>query len=287
MSIKLLPDSARLTVLGSGYSNTSIESGDGLTEDGKLWEDIAGNLDYDFGGDVDWDAIADEHPVDWSDVIYIGNDGTIYSDIEGTGTWESEDGKEYDGNGNAAMEETAFLESAGQLETMTSYENQYRRYSIPKNVLDNVRGGLVTEETNALVDHPERPHKYNPAVYYVQQDYDTAYLFLGEPFQHTTADGGNLSVSEDWVVVGPGNKKLVYYSSCSTSFTLVYEKMLASTDYNWVPIQYVCWQLLYGPFNENLLTLGENTITADRIIAGDHAFTTVEYYGKTYYKFVN
>ena len=74
--IKFTKAAARLTVLGSGWNNSSINSGDGLTEDGKLWEDIAGDLGYDYGDNVDWDNLAGGD--DWSDKIVTAEDGNRY-----------------------------------------------------------------------------------------------------------------------------------------------------------------------------------------------------------------
>ena len=59
MSLHMAAEMARLTVLGTGWGNTSFDSGPGFTIDGELWRDIAIDLDYDFGDDTDWDLIAE------------------------------------------------------------------------------------------------------------------------------------------------------------------------------------------------------------------------------------
>lgn len=290
MSIKLLPGGARLTVLGSGYSNASFESGDGLTEDGKLWEDIAGDLGYDFGDDVDWDQIAGGE-IDWSeDVIYVGNDGTIYSDIDGTGEWKSEDGKEYDGDGTMAVEKNALESISDGLMAVVEQDNELIRYAIDEATLKSLYGGPVSEEKTVIVDHPERPHKFSPPVYYIQDSYNTAYLFSGEPFSHTTQDGGNMTVYDEGVTIrNPddiygdlSNIRYVYWSSCTTLFT---DKYLPA-DIGWMPIQYICWQCLYGSFNRVLITERPDTITTSMIQAGESQYETFTENGKTYYKLI-
>lgn len=282
MSIKLLPGAARLTVLGSGYSNTSIESGDGLTEDGKLWEDIAGDLGYDFGEDVDWDQISGGE-IDWSDdVIYVGNDGAIYSDINGTGTWTSEDGTEYSGGGTMAVEKNALERISDGLSKTAQKDRELLSYAIDAAVLKSIYGGPVTEEKNVYVDHPERPHKFSPGVYYIQQSAGTAMLFLGEPFAHTTKDGGNMTVNNEGISIRDGSTKEVYWSSCSTFFS---DKTLPA-DIGWIPIQYICWQCLHGSFNHVLVSSNPNTITTSMIQAGESKYETFTENGKTYYKLI-
>lgn len=71
MSLHMNAQMARLSVLGTGWGNSSVISGDGFTIDGQLWEDIGTILEYDWGPETDWDIIAeDQPPIDWPQIIY-------------------------------------------------------------------------------------------------------------------------------------------------------------------------------------------------------------------------
>lgn len=277
MSIKLLPGGARLTVLGSGYSNSSFESGDGLTEDGKLWEDIAGDLGYDFGADVDWDEIAGDEG--WADdVIYIDDNGYISSDGIGT---------------PAIPEETLVNISSGLEGTMTSDE-LLLGWTVPEKAFLNISKSKVSQEMVEEKPGSGRPHKYSPAVYWIQWDSNTAYLFLDRPFKHTNADGGNIEVEDMGLSIRDGYKKTVYWSSCSTQFSTA----LFPNDFKHIPVRYICWQFLYGTFDKVLLTGGEQTINTQTLkeqmaadndvieVVGGARYERTVIDGKVYYKLI-
>lgn len=109
MSLHLNPKMSRLTVLGSGWSNTSFESGPGFTPEGDLWQEIAEILDFDFGEDVDWDLIAEsewpEFP--WQDIVFTDPEfpDITYTDPDGDGIWTDPlTGFEYPGGGTMWVE---------------------------------------------------------------------------------------------------------------------------------------------------------------------------------------
>lgn len=272
MSIKLLPGAARLTVLGSGYSNSSVESGDGLTEDGRLWQDIAGDLGYDFGDNVDWDQIAGDG-IDWSDVVYTDSGGNIYT---------SDEAEDVDADLDTWVPEETILGISDSLEATAVQDATLNQYAIDAAVLKTLYGGKVSEEDCILYEGSERPHKFAPPVYYIQQSATDAVLFLDEPFYHATALGGDITVNDKAITIRDGSTKAVYWSSCSTFFS---DNVLPS-EYSWMPIQYICWQCLHGSFNHVLVSSNPNTITTSMIQAGEALYETMTIDGKTYYKLI-
>lgn len=277
MSIKLLPGGARLTVLGSGYSNSSFESGDGLTEDGKLWEDIAGDLGYDFGDDVDWDEIAGDEG--WADdMIYIDDNGYISSD----------------GIGTPALPADTLVNISSGLEQTADADKQYLKYTVPKKAFLNISSQKVTQEKVEGNPGSGRPHKYSPAVYWIQWSSNNAYLFLDKPFKHTDANGGNISVSDTSIAVRGGSRKRVFWSSCSTQFSTA----LFPNDFKHIPVEYIAWQYLHGPFDTVLVAEGEETINTQTIkeqieadndvieVVGGARYERTVIDGKVYYKLI-
>lgn len=248
MSIKMTPGSSRLTVLGSGWSNYSVESGDGLTEDGKLWEDIAGDLGFDFGVDTDWDNLAGE---------YTWTDGNVE-----VNNWS--DGVIIDEDGNTLIDERTLFDLVGALNRTAQKDSELMRYSVAPTVLKRLRGGPVTEETEPDNTDPQRPHKYAPPVFYIQVSEDQAYLFLDERFYHTNASGGSLTVNEKHIKIRTGSTQAVYWSSCATHFSDTY----LPDAYQGYPIEYVCWQCLYGSFSDVLVSSTDKTATVEDIKAG-------------------
>lgn len=282
MSIKMQPGAARLTVMGSGWSNSSVESGDGLTEDGQLWEDIAGDLGYDFGDDVDWDQIADSN-FGWSDIIYADTDGNIYTYDEETGTYtDSETGAEKPADSTPYMTYEEMLTAAAALSGIASSDNQLGQYAIPQSAFRSIFDGKKVDQEGLIVveNDEDRPHRYSPSVYYIQLNADTAVLFLDEKFYHVSPSGGNMSVADTSITIREGNAKKVYWSNCNTHFT---DKYLPS-PYSSYPVQYVCWQLLHGSFYDVLIRATGNTITTDMILAGDVILDARVVNGKTYYR---
>lgn len=247
---------ARLTVLGSGWNNSSINSGDGLTEDGKLWEDIAGDLGYDYGDNVDWDNLAGGD--DWSDKIVTDEDGNRY------------------------IPEQVIVDLAGFFEEIAVKDASLLRYSIDSNVLKTLYGGMVSQETSWDESDTSRPHKFYPDVYYIQVNSNTACLFQEEAFWHREADGGNITVNDISISIRSGSSMKVYWSDCNTHFSDNY----LPYPYSTFPIQYVCWQCLWGSFREMLISSSDKTATVDQIKNGEvYEKTTID--GETYYKISN
>lgn len=279
MSIRMIAGAARLTVLGSGWSSTAIESGDGFTEDGGLLGDVADDLGYDFGDDVDWDLIGEDADVDWEDVIYTDEDGNIYTDEDGDGVWTDDLGNEYPGDGTLWLPEDQLLDLVDTLDQAVAEDAQLMKYSIPNDVLPTLFGGKVTQEITPTQTGSDRPHTYTPGVYYIQQDYDSGITFLNEPFYHGTASGGSITVYDEAITIRDGSLKEVYWSSCTTHFT---DKYLQS-PYSSYPIQYVCWQCLYGSLQDALISKNDNTITREDILGGTSGLPTMTHNGITYY----
>lgn len=248
MSITMTPGASRLTVLGSGWSNYSVESGDGLTEDGQLWEDIAGDLGFDFGADTDWDNLSGEFT--WTD----GN-------LE-VNNWS--DGVIIDDEGNTLIDERMLIELVAALNVTALSDSEMMKYSIADSALKHLFGGPVDEESKYDSTDPARPHKYAPPVFYIQISEDQAYLFLDEKFYHTNANGGNLTVNEKHIKIRSGSTQAVYWSSCATHFSDNY----LPVGLQGFPIEYVCWQCLYGSFSNVLLSATDKTATIEDIKAG-------------------
>lgn len=281
MSIRMLPNAARLTVLGSGWSETALESGDAFTEDGELLDDVAQDLGYDIGDDVDWDLIAGDSDIDWDDIIYTDEDGNIYDDLDGDGIWTDPlTGLEYPGDGSMWLTEDQLCDLSDMLEGLAQDDSALMRYSIPNSVLPGLYGGKVSAETNPIYTDSARPHTYSPAVWYIQQNSTNGVIFLDEPFYHGTADGGSIDVFDEAITIRDGSSKAVFWSSCTTKFS----GSTLPSPYNGYPMQYVCWQCLHGSFSDALISKNDNTITSDIIKAGGATYETMTYNGKTYYK---
>jgi hypothetical protein len=283
MSLHMNAEMARLTVLGTGWSNTAIDSGAGFTIDGQLWDDIATDLDYDFGGDVDWDLIADtEFPdMDWSQVIYTDPDGNIYTDPDGDGIWTDPlTGLEYPGGGEMWIPEDMLIDISDLLNDIAISDSALGQYSIPNDVLPSLFGGKVTTEIHQTVSGSDRPHYYTPPVWFIQNGSSNGIIFLDEPFFHGTASGGSITVYDEAITIRDGSSKEVYWSGCTTQFSTSY----LPSPYNSYPIQYVCWQCLYGSLSDALISTNPNTVTSEDIRNGDSGLPTMNYGGGTYYK---
>ena len=280
MSLHLAPGMVRLTVLGSGYSDIPIESGDGFTVEGELIDLIAENLDYDFGDDVDWDLIADDVPIDWSQIIYTDPDGNIYTDPDGDGIWTNPlTGVEYPGGGSVWVPESILTQVSDHLDQLATHDESLMRYSIPNDVLPSLFGGPVSTERHIVYSGADRPHSFAPATYYIQKSSDLATLFLGEPFYHTRANSALVEVYDEAITIRNGSTKTIYYSDCNTRFTTSYLR----SPYSSYPIQYVCWQCIYGSFSDALIGRSSYTITTQDIENGTTGLATKSYNGKTYY----
>lgn len=283
MSLHMNIGMARLTVIGTGWSNTAIDSGDGFTDNGDMWWDIAGDLDYDFGNDVDWDLISDsEYPdFDWSDVVYTDPDGNIYTDPNGTGIWtDPTTGLEYPGTGDMWIPEDSLLDISDSLGDLALEDSKIAGYSIPDDVLPTLYGGKVSTEIHPTQTGSDRPHRYNPPCWYLQTSSGSAQVFLGEPFVHTNANGGNITVYDDAFTTRDGSTKAIYYSGCNTHFT---DNILPS-PYNSYPVSYVAWQCVYGSLGKTLISTNDNTITSDSIKNGTSGLDSMDINGTKYYK---
>jgi hypothetical protein len=282
MSLHMNTGQARLTVIGTGWDNTAVDSGNGFTIDGLLWEDVAWELNYDFGGEIDWDLIAaNESPqIDWTEVIYTDTEDNVYTDYDGDGIWTDPlTGIEYPGGGDMWIPEDMLIGMSDTLSDLVVSDSTLAQYSIPNEVIHTLYGGKVTTEINYSQTDPARPHYYAPPVWYIQDNSDSGVIFLDEPFFHGTADGGSITVYDEAVTIRDGSSKEVYWSNCTTQFSTNY----LPSPYNSYPIQYVCWQCLYGSLDDALLTTNPDTITTDEIRNGESGLTTMVYNNKTYY----
>ena len=280
MSIRMNSGAARLTVLGSGWSETALESGDAFTEDGELLDDVAADLGYDIGSDVDWDPIADGTDIVWEDIIYTDEEGNIFTDPDGDGIWTDPlTGLEYPGGGTQWLPEDQLLEMSDMMEQLAQDDAALMQYSIPNDVLPTLYGGKASEEITPTVSGSDRPHTYTPAVWFIQRSYDDGITFLSEPFYHGTASGGSITVYDEAITIRDGSRKAVYWSSCTTHFT---DKYLQS-PYSGSPIQFVCWQCLYGSLSDALIAKNDDTITREDILGGTSGLPTMTYGGQTYY----
>ena len=279
MSIRMLPGAARLTVLGSGWSNTSLESGDAYTEDGELLDNVADNLGYEIGDDVDWDLIADDADIQWDEIIYTDGEGNIYTDPDGDGVWTDGNGAEYPGGGTQWLPEDQLLELSDMLEGLAQADAALMQYSIPNDILPTLYGGKVTAEITPTQSGSDRPHHYTPAVWFIQKSGNDGIIFLDEPFYHGTASGGSITVYDTAITIRDGSSKAVYWSSCTTKFSTTN----LPSPYSSYPEEYVCWQCLHGSLSDALIATGSNTITSEDIKNGTSGLTTMIHDGQTYY----
>lgn len=277
MSIRMKAGASRLTVLGSGWSSTAIESGDGFTEDGGLIGDVAGDLGYDFGDDVDWDLIGEDADIDWEDIVYTDDDGTIYTDDDGDGVWTDEFGNEYPGGGTMWLPEDQLLGLVDTLDNAAAEDADLMKYSIPKEVLPSLYGGKVSVETNPSQSGSDRPHTYSPAVWCFQKG-SNGILFLDEPFYHGTASGGSIDVYDQAITIRDGSSKAVYWSSCTTRLSPE-----LPSPYSSYPEAYVCWQCLYGSFSDALISKSDKTISKDAISGGTSGLSSMTHGGRQFF----
>lgn len=274
MSIRMLPNAARLTVLGSGWSETDLESGDAFTEGGNIYEDIAGDLGYDLGDDLDWDYIAGDD-ADFDDFIYTDEEGNIFTDED---LWDmSEDEVS---NLDTWIPEDHLVGISDRLAEVANNDSKFAQYNIEKSVLNKLFGGPTTIEGTVVTSGSDRPHAYYPPVFYIQRSSNNATLFLNTSFAHVDAEGDPISVSHEFLSVRPNDSRPVYWSDCTTHF---WDNILPA-EYQSYPISYICWQCMYGPFKDALLQTNEGTITTGMILKGNALYTTMTVNGVTYYK---
>lgn len=282
MSLHLSPNMCRLTVLGSGWSDTEIESGDGYTEEGQTGEDIGELLDYDFGEDVDWDLLADQEwpDLDLSDFIYTDPGGDVYTDPDGDGIWTDPlSGLEYPGGGTMWIPEDDLITMSDTLSDIATGDESYMQYNIPQEVLDQIKGGPISiEQQTPSAFGNDGPHRYEPYCYVVQLRQTLSIIFNAEIFHHLH-NSGEYDIDTTTIVIRDGSSKTVYYGECNTHN---YD-FLVPSPYNGYPRAYICWQCLYGPFSKALIRKTENTISSDDIRNGTSGLQTMTYNGQTYY----
>lgn len=66
-------ETARLTVLGTGWDDYSIDSGEGLTQTAEILRDISDLMGYEYSEDVDWDKLSEDLDIDISDADLCDN----------------------------------------------------------------------------------------------------------------------------------------------------------------------------------------------------------------------
>ena len=281
MSLHMTAKMARLTVLGCGHGNNAVESGDGYTAEGLLLEDVAETLGYDYGDDVDWDQIVDNDldDFDWSQVIYTDDDGTIYADDDGDGVWTDDNGNEYGGGGTMWLPTDSLVDMSDLLDDLAEGDSILSQYSIPDSELKSLYGGKASSEATVVDTGSDRPHSYSPAIWYIQRTSMMACIFLDAPFTHYRANSETVEVYDEAITIRDGSVKAVYWSDCTTRFT---DKLLAS-PYNTYPIQYVCWQCLYGSLSDALISANADTITSADILNGSSDLPSMNYGGGVYY----
>lgn len=284
MSLRLNANMCRLTVLGTGWGDTTIESGDGFTDDGQLGLDIGDLLGYDIGGDVDWDLIADQEwpDFDWPDIVYTDPEGIVYTDPDGDGIWTDPlTGIEYPGGGTGWIPEDDLLGLSDILSGVADSDSSYMQYNIPQDVLDQIKGGPISvEQQSPSAFGDDGPHRYEPYCYVIQLRQTLSIIFNSEIFHHLH-NTGEYDIDNTTIVIRDGSSKTVYYGDCNTHN---YDPLVPS-PYNGYPKAYICWQCLYGPFSRALISKTEDTITSDDIRAGTSGLETMIYGDTKYYKF--
>ena len=257
-----------------------------VDEDGIIHftDDTPGGIyiDPDFPGSVYIDPEGvwhfDDDPLPETD---FGNH--IYDDIDGDGVWTNPiTGDEYDGNGTPWVPEDTLIDISDLLTDIADHDEAISGYAIPSNIIPTLYGGKVTTEITIVPAYvgPDRPHAYSPAVWYIQTALNDAYIFLDAPFNHYRANSDEVEVYDQAVTLRDGSVKAVYWSSCNTRFTSTF----LPSPYNSYPIQYVCWQCLYGSIGDAIIWSTSDTISTSDIQNGDSGATTVTYQGGRYYK---
>lgn len=298
MSLHISPGMARLTVIGTGWSNTSIDSGDGTTSDGLTWKDISSNLGYEYGDNVDWDAIIgiDGSPdINWKDAIYITPDGTIYTDSDGDGTFtDPSTGLEYPGGGNLYLPESNLMDIADSLENIANENEDLMKYDLT-GVKISYSGKTSTP---SLKDNDtDNVVRFKPAAYYAtpygpstNDNVQNSIYFSDATFEAyeegDEADGWNATATA-FTYQG----KTIYSMGDSASggggssgLPAIWGNHFGSYNGGANKLtSYMAWQLLYGTFKNGLVIKGKNTITKDKIKNGTSGLPKTIYAGGTYY----
>lgn len=291
MSLRMAIGAARLTVLGSGWSDTTIESGDGFTIDGQLWEDIADLLNYDFGDDVDWDDIAEsEYPdFDWSKVIYETPDGTIYTDPNGTGIWTDPlTGLEYPGGGNMYVPESEMVKFSDKLGDLAAEDSGFVSYSIPQETLNSLPIGGPTSRGGSNPAHLYSP----PARYYILSS--NSIIFTSGQLSHKAEGGSEFVVVEASFAIHGSESRTAYFDNCHPLYQEVGGASIVSllpsaysglsSSCSDVRHKYLVWQLCYGSFDGTLIETTPDTISTEDIQSGTSGLDTIDYAEQRYYR---
>lgn len=285
MSLHMAKGMARLTVLGAGWSNAAIESGDGFTLEGEMLKDLAEEFGFDIGDDVDWDLISENDfpDVDWSEAIYTDDLGNIYTDDDKDGVWKDPNtGFEYSGGGKAWLPENTMASIADKLHSIADEDSQYARYNIPQDVLNSIKGGPISSEQQSPSAFGDNgPHYYRPFAYVIQWRQTLSYVFNSEIIEHGSAKGDVYNIDTTTIVIRDGSSKTVYYGACNTHN---FDPIVPS-PYNSYPVAYVCWQCLYGSFDRALIGVSTDTTTGDDIRRGTSGIPSMTYGSQRYYEF--
>ena len=213
--------------------------------------------------------------------IYINPDNpNLYFDLDDDGVFVNPfTGEEYTGGGQLWIPEGVLTEISDLLADIAVSDSSLARYSIPNDVLPTLYGGKVSTEITLVVTGSDRPHTYTPPVWYIQRSNSDGIIFLDEPFFHGTASGGSIVVYDEAITIRDGSSKAIYWSSCTTHFSDSY----LPSPYSSYPIQYVCWQCMYGSLSDALIGTSEDTKTTEDIENGTSGLASIHYGGGTWY----
>lgn len=324
MSLHMQAEKARLTVLGTGWSNTAIDSGEGFTIDGEMWKDIATELGYDFGDDVDWDNIAEnEWPdFDWSQVIYKTPDGNVYTDPDGTGVWtmpayEMPDGTiytdqdgdgvwtnpdtdieypgggslkkiEYPGGGKPYIPENTMVDFSDKLSNIAAGDSGLAQYSIAQSILDSLPIGGPVSSGGRNPAHLYSP----PANYYILSS--NSIIYTAGKLSHKPEGGSDYSVVEANFAVHGSEARTAYFDNCQPLYSEVGGASIVSSlpsaysglssSRDDVRHKYLVWQLCYGSFDDALIEATDDTIPTDDIRNGTSGLESIDYAEQRYYR---
>lgn len=246
---------ARLTVLGTGWSNTVIEGEDAYTEEGDILDDLLEDLGFEQGDDVDLDLIAEDIGIDMDD---------FYEDDDGT--WLTED---------------ALCDYLDSLSDTADSDAYYMAYNIPEDVIASIKAGPISYEVEPY-SWPDSgsPHHYIPSAYFVQLRQKYCTLFNSAMFDHGSATGETYTISTETIAIREGTSKTVYHAGCNTDNG----GPLVPSPYSGYPEGFIAWQCLYGSFESQLISKNEDTITSDDIRSGTSGLESKIVDGVTYYK---
>lgn len=317
MDLTISANKVRTTVIGKSWDNIPVDSGATYTDVGEIIRDIAIDLGYNVGKDIDWDSIAEDMGISLSDLnaIYIdeegitggGGGGEIAEVTEDTsvfeetleGTFEDQFGNEFTGGktvkvGKDKIAKTdtvgmyiptqAYEQVAAALADMAEDDAELTDYTIPQDVLDSLPiGGPLTE---SVADGYSK-HMFHPQVQYYIQGSDSI-IFRNSKFSHKDVGGGAITVIETNFRIHNSQVRTAYWSEClrpfkqfgGTSISLLLPPAYSSlsTSLSDVRNAYLSWQICWGSFDKYLITDPEGD-------AGDMSdFEKVDYNNQYYFK---